>query len=98
MMDGWTGTSPPKFVSLEDIKKATHGLQNMALAHEVAVDGNFRIEQFEPEGDTLEKTVKEMLHKAFWDILRSELSSDPPVYTQALALLKEIKEVSLIYV
>lgn len=35
------------------------------------------------------------MHKAFWDILESELNDDPPVYGQAIRLLEEIREVSL---
>jgi hypothetical protein len=35
--------SPPRFVSLEEIIKAAKGVKNMALAHEIAVDQNFRI-------------------------------------------------------
>lgn len=42
------GASPPQFVSLEDIMKAAHGFQNMALAHEIAVDQDFKLEPFEP--------------------------------------------------
>lgn len=93
MLDGWVAASPPKFVSLEEIMKAAKGMQNMALAHEIAVDKNFKIDKLEPEDDTLHKKVKEIVHKAFWDILANELSEDPPIYTQALRLLKEIKEV-----
>lgn len=39
--------SPPKFVSLEEIMKAANGVENMVLAHEIAVDNNFRIEKVE---------------------------------------------------
>ncbi|OXU26289.1 hypothetical protein TSAR_012562 [Trichomalopsis sarcophagae] len=92
MLDGWVAASPPKFVSLEEIMKAAKGMQNMALAHEIAVDKNFKIDKLEPEEDTLHKKVKEIVHKAFWDILSNELSQDPPIYTQALRLLKEIKD------
>lgn len=41
----------------------------------------------------LHKIVKEMVHKAFWDLLKEELGRDPPVYNRALILLEEIKEV-----
>ncbi|XP_058794679.1 T-complex protein 11-like protein 1 [Phymastichus coffea] len=92
MLDGWTTASPPKFVSLEEIMKAAKGMQNMALAHEIAVDKNFKIDKLEAEDNSLHKTVKEIVHKAFWDILSNELSQDPPIYTQALRLLQEIKE------
>lgn len=40
------------------------------------------------------KVIRDALHKAFWDILESELNDDPPVYGQAIRLLGEIREVS----
>lgn len=39
--------SPPKFMTMEDLIKATTGVKNMALAHEIAVDTNFKIEPTE---------------------------------------------------
>lgn len=41
--------SPPKFVSLEEIMKAANGVENMVLAHEIAVDKDFRLEKMEPQ-------------------------------------------------
>ena len=41
----------------------------------------------------LEKQVRDVVHKAFWDKLREELSQDPPVFSQALSLIQEVKEV-----
>lgn len=45
---------------------------------------------------SLEKVIKDTLHKAFWDILKEQLASEPPVYKNAIQLLVEIKEVILI--
>lgn len=92
MMAGLTGASPPKFVSLEEIMKATNGLKNMALAHEIAVDKNFRLQKLDSDENTLHKKVKEIIHKAFWTLLEEQLAEEPPNYSQALVLLKEIKE------
>ena len=36
--------------------------------------------------------VKSIVHQAFWDVLATELSEEPPTYTQALSLLTEIRE------
>lgn len=44
----------------------------------------------------LEKQVRDVVHKAFWDKLREELNQDPPVFSQALSLIQEVKEVSLL--
>lgn len=38
------------------------------------------------------------MHKAFWDLLHEQLNSDPPVYSQAIILLAEIREVCIIIV
>ncbi|XP_031836761.1 T-complex protein 11-like protein 1 isoform X2 [Nomia melanderi] len=85
--------SPPKFVSLEEIIKAANGMKNMALAHEIAVDKNFQLQKLEPEDGTFHQRVKEIMHKAFWNLLSEQLAEEPPNYTQALVLLKEIKEI-----
>jgi len=47
---------------------------------------------------SLEGQVKEVMHRAFWDSLAESLRADPPDYTHALVLLKEIKEVIIIIV
>lgn len=92
IVGGLTGASPPKFVSLEEIMKASNGMTNMALAHEIALDKNFKLETLEPPSDSLQKKVKETMHNIFWQLLAKELAEDPPNYNQALTLLGEIKE------
>ncbi|KAL4713415.1 hypothetical protein ACJJTC_010400 [Scirpophaga incertulas] len=87
-----TGASPPNFVTLEDIMKAAHGMQNMTLAHEIAVDTDFKLEPFEPPDNSYQKLVKETMHKAYFDILREQLNSDPPEYKQAIILLEDVKQ------
>lgn len=37
--------SPPGFISLEEIMKAANSVSKMALAHEIAVDENFKLEK-----------------------------------------------------
>lgn len=39
----------------------------------------------------MEKKVRETINKAFWDLLESELDEDPPIYTQALVLLNDVR-------
>lgn len=41
---------------------------------------------------SLEKRIKDCMHKAFWDLLREQLNSNPPCYDHAIQLLSEIKE------
>nr|CAH8865690.1 unnamed protein product [Trichobilharzia regenti] len=84
--------SPPKFVSMNQLAEAAKAFYNMTLVHEITVDSHFRLEMYEPHGNTLEYQIKETMHRAFWDILRSSLESDPPDYQPALRLLEEIKQ------
>ncbi len=42
---------------------------------------------------SVERRVKEIMHKAFWDCLEAQLKEDPPSYGHAIKLLAEIKEV-----
>ncbi|KAL1506327.1 hypothetical protein ABEB36_005714 [Hypothenemus hampei] len=92
---GITAASPPKFVSLEEIMQAANGMRDMNLVHQIVVDENFRLEKAEPEPNTVQKVIKDTMHKVFWDVLREELSCDPPCYKQAFILLEEIKEILL---
>merc|ERR1712241_504836 len=61
-----------------------------ALAHEIAVDKNFELSKIQPENE-LEKQIKEVMQRAFWDLLSEQLAQDPPVYTQAIQLFMEVK-------
>ncbi|XP_043406109.1 T-complex protein 11-like protein 1 isoform X3 [Chelonia mydas] len=88
-------SSPPRLVSMEELMETAKGVSNMALAHEIVVNGGFQIKPAElPEG-SLEKTVKEIVHKAFWDCLEAQLSEDPPTYDHSIKLVGEIKETLL---
>lgn len=87
--------SPPRFVSIEELMETAKGVTNMALAHEIMVNQDFQVKPTVlPEG-SLERKVKEIMHKAFWDSLESQLKEDPPSYDHAIKLLAEIKETLL---
>jgi hypothetical protein len=87
-------SSPPRFVAVEEVIKAANGVANMYLAHEIALDPGFRLPH---KNDVANKSalkghVEEIMKKAFWDVLKSQLEESPPKYKQALSLLVEIKE------
>ncbi|KAF0876849.1 T-complex protein 11-like protein 1 isoform X1 [Crocuta crocuta] len=88
-------SSPPRFVTVEELLETAKGVANMALAHEIVVNGDFRIKPVELPEDSLEKRVKDIVHKAFWDCLTVQLSEDPPTYDHAIKLVGEIKETLL---
>ena len=79
-------------MSLSDVMDAAKGLTNMYLAHEIAVDKDFMLQDLKRAETPLEAQVKAVVHRAFWDVLDSQLKADPPVYTQALVLLQEVKD------
>ncbi|XP_010795541.1 T-complex protein 11-like protein 2 [Notothenia coriiceps] len=88
-------SSPPKTLTLDEVMESARDLSSLRLAHEIAVNQDFHVEpQSLPEG-SLTKLVRDTLHKAFWDILASELTDDPPEYGQAIRLLAEIREIVL---
>ncbi|XP_031714793.1 T-complex protein 11-like protein 2 [Anarrhichthys ocellatus] len=88
-------SSPPKTIKLDEVMESTRDLSNLSIAHEIIVNRNFHLEPDRLPQDSLWKIVRDYVHKAFWDILESELNDDPPEYGQAIRLLEEIREVLL---
>ncbi|XP_068459705.1 T-complex protein 11-like protein 1 [Clinocottus analis] len=87
--------SPPRLVSVEELMEAAKGVTNMALAHEIMVNQDFQVKPAVfPEG-SLERQVKEIMHKAFWDCLEAQLTEEPQMYGHAIKLLAEIRETLL---
>ncbi|KAM8720988.1 hypothetical protein ACLKA7_006946 [Drosophila subpalustris] len=84
--------SPPKVVTMDEVASMFKNLKNMELAHEIALNPEFKLQPYEPPMDSLEGRIKTMVHKAFWDLLRQQLERQPPSYDQAIRLLGEIKE------
>ena len=39
--------SPPKFVSFDQLMTAANGVTNMTLAHEIAVNSDFKLEEIQ---------------------------------------------------
>ncbi|XP_041337399.1 T-complex protein 11-like protein 2 isoform X8 [Pyrgilauda ruficollis] len=87
--------SPPKVITFDELMAATRNLSNWTLAHEIAVNANFCIKHEEYPQNSFAGTVKQIVHKAFWDHLESELNEDPPEYKHAIKLFEEIKEILL---
>nr|XP_040019236.1 T-complex protein 11-like protein 1 [Gasterosteus aculeatus aculeatus] len=87
--------SPPRFVSVEELMETAEGVTNMALAHEIMVNQDFQVKPVVlPEG-SLERQVKEIMHKAFWDCLEAQLKEEPQTYGHSIKLLSEIRETLL---
>ncbi|XP_076578716.1 T-complex protein 11-like protein 2 [Chaetodon auriga] len=88
-------SSPPIVLTLDEVMETASDLFNLTLAHEINVNRDFHLEQPSLPQNCVWKVVKEMVHKAFWNILESELNDDPPEYGQAIILLEDIREILL---
>ncbi|XP_026183025.1 T-complex protein 11-like protein 2 [Mastacembelus armatus] len=88
-------SSPPKTLSLDEVMESARDLSNLSFAHEIIVNRNFHLEPDCLPQDSLWKVVRDNVHKAFWDMLESELNDNPPEYGQAIRLLEEIREILL---
>ncbi|XP_059614081.1 T-complex protein 11-like protein 1 isoform X2 [Phlebotomus argentipes] len=84
--------SAPKVLTMNEVMDCMKNIQNMTLAHEIAINPEFKLQPFEPPENSLERVVKDTVHRAFWNVLREKLSSDPPCYDHAIQLLLDIKE------
>ncbi|XP_042367722.1 T-complex protein 11-like protein 2 [Plectropomus leopardus] len=88
-------SSPPKTLTLDEVMESARDMSNLSIAHEIIVNRNFHLEPDTLPQGSLWKAVRDNLHKAFWDILESELNDDPPEYGQAIRLLEDIRETLL---
>lgn len=75
--------------------KSARDLSNLSWAHEITMNPNFHVAKANLPQGSLHKAIQDAMHKAFWDILESELNDDPPVFGQAIRLLEEIREILL---
>ncbi|XP_013859666.1 T-complex protein 11-like protein 2 [Austrofundulus limnaeus] len=88
-------SSPPKFLTLEEVMQAGKDLFDLKITHEMIMNKAFHLKPNPEPPNSLWKMVKENVRKVFWDILESELNSDPPEYQHAIKLLEEIREILL---
>ncbi|KAJ0068630.1 hypothetical protein NL108_010294 [Boleophthalmus pectinirostris] len=88
-LDSPTGSPPSS--SLSRLIELENCVSNLSLAHEIVVNRDFSFKPNSPPTNSLEGTVTEIVHKAFWDCLQQQLNSDPPDYSHAMVLLQETK-------
>uniref|UniRef100_A0A3Q1FY72 T-complex protein 11-like protein 1 n=1 Tax=Acanthochromis polyacanthus TaxID=80966 RepID=A0A3Q1FY72_9TELE len=77
--------------SLSSLMELENCVSNLSLAHEILVNRDFCFKPRSPPTGSLEGRVTEVVHRAFWDSLQEQLSSDPPNYSHATILLQEVK-------
>ncbi|KAG8439468.1 hypothetical protein GDO86_005615 [Hymenochirus boettgeri] len=88
-------SSPPNSRTFDEMMATTRNLSNLALAHEIVTNEKFHLSNIDLPPNSLEAKVKQIVHKAFWDCLESELNENPPQYDHAIKLFEEIKEILL---
>lgn len=88
-------SSPPKCLTLDEVMESSRDMSRLSLAHEITVNHSFHLEPMVPPRDSFWKLVRDNVHKAFWDILESELNDDPAEYGHAIRLLEDIREILL---
>ena len=84
--------SPPRFATIDQFMMAANAVQNMALAHEISVNQNFKLEKPELNLNTIEKQIHDTVHKAFWASLKEDFDKDPVEYKHAFIILGEAKQ------
>lgn len=84
--------SPPKVMSMVEVMDCVKNLEDMTMAHEIAINPEFKLKPFEPPENSMERRIKDMIHQAFWDLLRQQLGEQPPCYDHAIQLLSDVKE------
>lgn len=62
--------------------QAANGMRDMALVHQIVVDKDFKLKRAEPKPNSVQRLIKDTVHKTFWDALKEELAETPPNYTQ----------------
>lgn len=69
------------------------GLFNAAIAHEIALDDDFRLEP-PPAADpeSMEARVRQQMQRAFFDTIRQEMEASPPSYARLLGLVAEVRD------
>lgn len=84
--------SPPKVVTMNEVANVLKNIKNMELAHEIALNPEYKLQPYEPPEGSLERRIKDIMHQVFWDGLREQLQRNPPCYDHAIQLLGEIKD------
>ncbi|XP_004083113.1 T-complex protein 11-like protein 2 [Oryzias latipes] len=88
-------SSPPKSLTLDEVMDSARDIFNLKISHEIVMNPSFHMDMSSRPQNRLFEVVRDNMHKAFWDMLKEELSDDPPKYQFAIKLLEEIREILL---
>uniref|UniRef100_A0A2M4A4C2 Putative sok1 kinase belonging to the ste20/sps1/gc kinase family n=1 Tax=Anopheles triannulatus TaxID=58253 RepID=A0A2M4A4C2_9DIPT len=85
---------PPTPLSQATLQRVVKTSEDMALAHEIAVNADFKLKPPSEEAseDTLHSAVRRTMHTAYWNLVQDELNSDPPRFDMAMKILATVKK------
>lgn len=87
--------STPKTLTINVIRDAVKNAKDMHLAHEIIMDSEFQmLSHSDPPQSSLAIRIKTTMNDTFWENLREQLNSKPPLYGRLITVLSYIKEVS----
>ncbi|KAI6191163.1 hypothetical protein M3Y97_00198200 [Aphelenchoides bicaudatus] len=90
------GASPAKFITVGQLKEINDELSNMAIAHEISLNPDFKVEDLKEKNTSeLTKKVEEIATKAFYDSIREKLQESPPNYEPLFNLYAELKPLAI---
>ncbi|CAF3773772.1 unnamed protein product [Rotaria sp. Silwood1] len=91
-IDQTISASPTRFIDYNQLIEANRNAQNLQLAHEIVFNKDFQLKLPEYEKGSIGEKVHDTMHTAFWDILKEDLSADPPRYEHIVKLIGEAKD------
>uniref|UniRef100_A0A2M3Z0W5 Putative sok1 kinase belonging to the ste20/sps1/gc kinase family n=1 Tax=Anopheles braziliensis TaxID=58242 RepID=A0A2M3Z0W5_9DIPT len=85
---------PPTPLSQASLQRVVKTSEDMALAHEIAVNADFKLKppSEEESTNTLHSVVRRTMHAAYWNLVQDDLTSDPPRFDTAMKILAEVKK------
>ncbi|XP_050088794.1 T-complex protein 11-like protein 1 [Anopheles aquasalis] len=85
---------PPTPLSPATLERVVRTSENMALAHEIAVNADFKLKSpsEEESEQTVHGVVRRTMHTAYWNLVQEDLSRDPPSYELAMKILTDVKK------
>lgn len=91
LLAGVLGSSPPRVMSLSELLRLANGMSNMALAHEISLNDDFKL--LEPPFPAVAAHTPGSAPGSApgEDQLRAALGQDPPDWTVALSTLQFIR-------
>uniref|UniRef100_A0A2M4BKC4 Putative sok1 kinase belonging to the ste20/sps1/gc kinase family n=1 Tax=Anopheles marajoara TaxID=58244 RepID=A0A2M4BKC4_9DIPT len=85
---------PPTPLSQATLQRVVKTSEDMALAHEIAVNADFKLKppSEEDSENTLHTAVRRTMHTAYWNLVQEDLASDQPRYDMAMKILGDVKK------